>query len=416
LKSLVRIVLVEPDGYGGLAHFAYQLANALADAGADVTLLTSRHYELAHLPHRCHLSASLAMWPNVRLAPPPGWIPQSALTAGHRIRRVARAIRLVIVWADLTRRLVRERPDVVQFSEIRFPILGLFLRSLTRVGVVLTQVCHEYEPRESGPIGRAVVRYSSRWLYESFSMIFFVGNGVRETFLATFPIDTGRTQSIAIGQASFLTTGTETGDLRRHYGLGSTDPVALFFGGLRPSKGIEDLVAAFEGVVRAVPDAKLLIVGSPLAGVQPEAYLDQARRAGLQGSVIVDARYVPIDQVASVVRTADVLVLPYRSATSSAVLQVAYAFGRPVVVTAVGALAEAVEDGLTGLVVPPGSRVQLTAALVRVLSDRILAESMGRAGRQRSAHQHSWSAIASEVLTATEAALAGSPDTRRRHP
>jgi glycosyltransferase involved in cell wall biosynthesis len=411
-----QIVLVEPDGYGGLAHFAYQLANALADAGADVTLLTSRHYELAHWPHRCHLSASLPMWRNVRLGSPPGWIPPSVLAAGRRIRRVTRAIRLVIVWAQMTRRLLRERPDVVQFSEIRFPVLGVFLRCLTRAGVVLTQVCHEYEPRDSGPISRALVRHSSRWVYQSFSMIFLVGNGVREAFLATFPIDPARTQAIALGESFSLATGAAAGDLRRHYGIAPADPVALFFGGLRPSKGIEDLVRAFEGVVRAVPTAKLLIVGSPQAGVRPEAYVDLAREAGVRGSVVVDARYVPIDQVGRLVRTADVLVLPYRSATSSAVLQVAYAFRRPVVVTAVGALAEAVEDGVTGLVVPPGDGFSLTAALVRLLSDKTLAESMGTEGRQWSARRHAWPDIARQVLTSTEAALAGLPSTKFRDP
>lgn len=411
-----RIVLVEPDGYGGLAHVAYQLANALADAGADVTLLTSRHYELAHLTHRCRLSASLPMWPNVRLASPPRWIPDSALAAGRRIRRLARAIRLLLVWAHMTRRLRRERPDVVQFSAIRFPILGLFLRSLRRAGVVLTQVCHEYEPRESGRLGQALVRHSSRWLYSSFSMIFFVGRGVRESFLATFAIDPARTRAIALGPALVLKTNAERGDLRSRYGIAPGAPVALFFGGLRPSKGIEDLVAAFEGVVRAVPGARLLIVGAPQAGVRPAEYREQVRAAGLAESIILDTRYVPFEEVGPVVRTADVLVLPYRSATSSAVLQVAYTFARPVVVTAVGALAEAVADGETGFVVPPGSGGHLTAALVRLLSDRARAEEMGREARRRFAHPDAWSAIASDVLTATEAALMAAPDRRRRNP
>jgi glycosyltransferase involved in cell wall biosynthesis len=408
------MVLVEPDGYGGLAHFAYQLANALADEGADVTLLTSRHYELAQLPHRCHLDASLATWPNVRLAPPPAWMPPSALAAGRRIRRVARAVRLVIVWATLTRRLLRERPDVVQFSEIRFSILGLFLRYLNHKGLVLTQMCHEYVPRDNGPVSQALVRRSSRWMYESFSMIFFAGSGVRDDFLATFPIEPRRTRTIPHGAESlFLATDGDAGELREHYGIARADCVALVFGGLRPSKGIEDLVSAFVGVVRAVPNAKLLVVGSPQAGVRPEAYVKQARAAGLHESVVVDARYVPIHEVGALMRTANVVVLPYRSGTASGVLQVAYAFERPVVVTAVGSLAEDVVHGRTGLVVPAGDTGGLTAALVRLLSDTALAETMGRDGRQRSTHRHAWPAIAKEILTSTNAALVSHPSAKR---
>lgn len=402
-----RIVLVEPDGFGGLVHFAFQLANALADEGADVTLLTSRHYELAHLPHRCRLDASLPMWPNVRLSRPPGGMPRFLLTAGHRIRRVTRGVRLLMVWAALTRRLLRDRPDVVQFSAIRFPILGLFLRYLNHKGLVLTQVCHEYVPRENGPLGQALARRTGRWVHESFSMIFLAGNSVREAFLATFPIEPGRTQTISLGAESpFPATSDNPSELRERYGIGQADPVALFFGGLRPSKGIEDLVAAFAGVVRAVPNAKLLVVGSPQAGVRSEAYVEQARAAGVHASVRVDARYVPIDEVGAVMRTADVVVLPYRSGTASAVLHVAYAFGRPVIVTAVGSLAEAVVDGRTGLVVPAGDRDRLTAALVRVLSDRTLAETMGREGRQWSAERHAWPVIARQILASTEEARA----------
>ena len=406
-----RIVVVEPDGFGGLAHFAFQLANALADEGADVTLLTSRHYELAHLPHRCRLDASLSTWPNVRRSSPPGWMPPFLLNAGHRIRRVARGVRLVMVWAALTRRLLRDRPDVVQFSAIRFPVLGLFLRYLNHKGLVLTQVCHEYVPREKGAIGQALARRTGRWVYESFSMIFLAGNSVREAFLATFPIDRANTQTISLGAESLFPATSATGELREPYGIGQTEPVALFFGGLRPSKGIEDLVSAFAGVVRAVPNAKLLIVGSPQVGVRPEAYVEQARAAGVHESVTVDARYVPLDEVGAVMRTADVVVLPYRSGTASAVLQVAYAFARPVIVTAVGSLAEAVVDGRTGLVVPAGDRDSLTAALVRVLSDRTLAETMGREGRQWSAERHAWPAVARQILTSTQAARARHPTT-----
>jgi glycosyltransferase involved in cell wall biosynthesis len=413
LTAATRIVVVEPDGYGGLAHFAYQVANALADEGAAVTLLTSRHYELAHLTHHCHLDTSLAMWPNVPQGAPTRSLPRWALALARRLRRLTRGIRLLVVWAGLTRRLIRERPDAIQFSEIRFAILGLFLRRLRRAGLVLTQVCHEYEPREKGPLARRFTLRTSRGLYDPFSVIFFMGNRVRDAFHARVHVEASRTRTIPMGDGSlFTTTSTDTGDLRRRYGLDSDDPVALFFGGLRPSKGIDDLIAAFAGVVRDIPRAKLLVVGLPQAGIRPDAYVEQAVALGIQRSVLIDARYVPVDEVGALMRTADVVALPYRTGSASAVLQVACTFGRAVVVTSAGAVAEAVVDGHTGLVVSPGDRAGLTGALRRLLGDRALASTLGAEARRRSTRLHGWPTIAREILRATEAsvALQRSPD------
>jgi glycosyltransferase involved in cell wall biosynthesis len=397
---------VEPDGYGGLAHFAYQLANALADEGAAVTLLTSRHYELGHLSHRCHLDASLAMWPNVPQGSRPSQLPAWLTTIGRRLRRVARGVRLALVWEALTRKLIRERPDVVQFSEIRFAFLGLFLRRLQRAGLVLTQVCHEYEPREKGALGQRFTLRTNRRLYDPLAVIFFMGTALREAFHTRVGIDASRTRAIPMGDGSIFAAtaaGPDTGDLRRRYGLDPSEPVALFFGGLRPSKGIEDLIAAFAAVLPEVSRAKLLVVGLPQAGVRPERYLDQAAALGIQRSVIVDPRYVPLEEVGPLMRTADVVVLPYRSGSSSAVLQVACTFGRAAIVTSAGAVAEAVVDGCTGLVVGPGDTAALTRALCRVLSDRALTQALGREARQRSTRLHAWPAIAREILAATEA-------------
>jgi glycosyltransferase involved in cell wall biosynthesis len=79
---------------------------------------------------------------------------------------------------------------------------------------------------------------------------------------------------------------------------------------------------------------------------------------------IVD-RYVPDEEVATYFVAADLVVLPYKSATQSGIVQTAFAFGRPVVVTAVGGLPDVVSDGVTGYVVPPEDPPALAAAVER---------------------------------------------------
>ena len=167
----MRIVLVETDGAGGMIHYAYQMATALAEAGAEVTLITRRttNWPISPTGSRSHQDPAVAQ--RGARPDPGGPSPRLWRFAHHKVRRVARAVRFAGAWERLTRFLIRERPDVVQFGTIRFPFQAFFLRRLHRAGLYLTQVCHEFEPRErrlpvirhlSARRARSVTRVSGR--------------------------------------------------------------------------------------------------------------------------------------------------------------------------------------------------------------------------------------------------------------
>lgn len=395
---MTTVALVEQDGAGGLIHYAYQLADALTTAGATVTLHTGRHYELAALPHRFQVRPEIDLWPAIE-PHRPGPIGASA----RRLRRGWRAIRYAWVWHRLTGRLIRERPDVILFSVIRFPFQVVFLRRLRRHGIRLAQVCHEFEPRERGRWSRAATRRLSLAVYRSFDLILVHGSSLRRRFLESYPVPPERVRAIPHGNESlFLHLADPGGDLRTRYGLPPDEPVALFFGGLRPSKGISDLIDAFAAMPTGTP-GRLLVVGHP-AGVEGDDVVSKARAAGIADRVVVDARYLPLAEVGPLLRTCSLVALPYRSATASGVLQLAFAFGRPVVATATGALAEDVEDGVTGLLVPPGDRPALSVALARMLSGGEATAAMGAAAARAATDRFAWGTIASSILEALEAA------------
>lgn len=391
---MTRIALVEADGAGGMIHYAYQLADSLAGAGAEVTLHTARRYELAELPHRFTVRPDIDLWPTIEA--PPRW---GLAAIGRRLRRAWRAVRFAAEWHRLTSRLIREHPDVVLFSTIRFPFQVVFLRRLRRRGLVLAQVCHEFEPRERGRWSRAITRRMSLAVYRTFSVVFLHGELNRKAFLGHFPIDADHTRVIHHGNESMFLRLVDTGgDLRDRYHLGADEPVALFFGGLRPSKGILDLVDAFAAMPEGTP-GRLLVVGQP-AGIDPSDVRERAERAGVGHRVVVDGRYLPLDEVGPLIRTAAFVVLPYRSATASGVLQVAFAFGRPVVATALGALAEDVEHGVTGLLVHPEDHDGLAAALAALLNDPDRARQMGVAAAEAAVTRFGWEPIADDILRA----------------
>jgi len=143
-------------------------------------------------------------------------------------------------------------------------------------------------------------------------------------------------------------------------------PTLLFFGFVRAYKGLDVLLDAMPEVLKKL-DATLLVAGEFYG--DKERYMEQIKRLGLEGHVVVLDRYIPDEAVADYFSAADLLVLPYHSATQSGITQIAYVFDVPVVATNVGGLPEAVKDGATGYLVPPGDPKALAGAIVRYFEE-----------------------------------------------
>ena len=394
----MRIAVVEPDGAGGLAHYAFQLCTAMADAGADVTLVTAVDWELAGLDRPFTAAQVIRLWPAVEAPISPG---RGAVL--HRfwrkLRRLWRAVRYAWEWERLTRHVIRMRPDVVQFSLIRFPFQAFFLWRMKRAGLTLTEICHEFELRENRYAWMQRIDSGlARSVYGSFRVMFFHGEATADRFRALFGEPEAKVRIIPHGNQALLAELADPGgDLRSRYGIAPERPVVLFFGGLRPSKGLPELVDAF-ATVRSEVEAHLVIAGFPDRGYDIGGLLEQARRLGVDMDVTIDARYLAIEEVGPLLRTAALLVLPYKSATASGVLQVAYAFARPVVVTDVGDLPDSVDEGITGLVVPAGDGDALAQAIVRLAGDSEIRIRMGEAARQVAFERFGWGPIATQII------------------
>lgn len=144
-------------------------------------------------------------------------------------------------------------------------------------------------------------------------------------------------------------TTAKTAEIKKSFGFAEDDTVFLFFGLVRKYKGLDLLLEAFANVAATNNKVKLLVVGEFYEDDQP--YKDIVAKHNMAAKVVIENRYVPNEEVEQFFLASDVTVLPYRSATQSGVLNVAYGFYKPAIVTNVGELGSLVAPGVTGIVV-----------------------------------------------------------------
>jgi glycosyltransferase involved in cell wall biosynthesis len=175
---------------------------------------------------------------------------------------------------------------------------------------------------------------------------------------------------------------------------GAEGPVILSFGLLRPYKGIENLLEAYRRMASGVPKpAELWIVGNPRMDVAPLHEL--AAQTG--GRVRFVTRFVEDAEIPAIFRRADLLVLPYLDAEHSGVLYTGLAFGKPMVLSAVGGFPEVAEAGAARLV-PPGDTPALASALEELIGDDAVRVELAAAATRAAAGPFSWDEAARRTM------------------
>jgi polysaccharide biosynthesis protein PslF len=177
-------------------------------------------------------------------------------------------------------------------------------------------------------------------------------------------------------------------------------PLVLTWGLIGPGKGFESVIAAFADLVDIAPVPRYLIAGATHPHVVESAgetyrqgLISQVQGLGLEGMIEFDDRYLDRDSLARLVRSADIVVLPYASVeqVTSGVLVEAIAASKPVVATRFPHAVELLSDG-AGITVPHGDTRALADALRRLLTDRSLVTRMGSSARRMADGWH-WPAI-----------------------
>ncbi len=359
----MRVHIVDPSAF--TLPYDHALATALAGAGADVELITSPFAYGA--------------------APEPDGYAQRELFYRHACgapgSRARLAGKLVEHVPDMLRyRSVAQAADVVHFQWLAVQAIDRYL--LPRRPTVLT--AHDLLPREPRP-GQA--RFQ-RGLYDAVDAVVVHSRYGRDLLVGELGVEAAKVRVIPHGAFKHLTV--QANELPLPDELGAVrGPVVLFFGLLRPYKGIETLLDAWRGV----DGAELWIVGRPRMPLEP-------LRARAPANVRFVPRYVSDAELPAFFRRADAVVLPYSRTErfdQSGVLATALAFGKPTVVSDVGGFGEVAAAGAARLV-PPGDRAALHDALVGLLGDPQAREGLAWGALAAASGPYSWQEAARQTL------------------
>ena len=290
-----------------------------------------------------------------------------------------------ISWLRTARRLNRERPDLIVFQWWH-PFFTFAFGSIVRLLDKSLQdrvcfLCHNVLPHESNPMQALLTKYSFNK-----ARYFIVHSTPDRQQLEVLRPGAIIKQGVHPTYSEFASLSSiSRAEARQELGLPADANVVLFFGLIRKYKGLQYLIEAME-LLPASLNCRLVITGEFYDDKKP--YVESIAARNLNDRVHVVDQYVPNEQVAMYFRAANVVALPYVSATQSGIVQIAFGLETPVITTNVGGLPEAVDDGQTGYIVAAESAPQLADAIIRYFENDV--EDTFRAAIRQQTNRFDW--------------------------
>jgi glycosyltransferase involved in cell wall biosynthesis len=362
----MKILIISPAGIAGTIQYTHNLANALTKLNHQIVLATGMDFELRDFQRNYEV-----------------------LEVFDRYR--PRPLKLVKFFFKVK----KYRPDVIHLQGAQHPGIYLVLCLLLHI---VTKAPFVYTPQDVLPNNKGRFHEQAfRLLYRQISHVFLNASNNKQDIINLFGVSASKITILAIPDLlAFLATDLqpEPPDIPEHL------KVILCFGLIEPRKGIHTLIQAIPQIKANIPEIMLLIVGKPLEDLIP--YQEEISALKVANNIRLIPRYVSFNEMAGFFKRADIIALPYHSGWNSGIVSSAFGFNKPVVATTIGGFKGVIEDGKTGLLVPPKDPDSLAQAIIALVQDDKLRNSLVENAAKASV-KNSWAEIAkttSEVYSA----------------
>jgi glycosyltransferase involved in cell wall biosynthesis len=347
---------------GGIAHYNALLASALGKRHQVETITFKRQYPKLLFPGKM----------------------QDETAEGHRTTAAPQLLDSInpINWFRVANVIRRRKPDLLIFK-YWLPFFGPCFGTVARLAKRGTStkvlfICDNIIPHERRPGDVAFTRYA----FKQADYLIVQSDAVERDLKTFWP--QARYRNVPHPIYSLFGEAIVKQDARKALDIHAQN-VVLFFGYIRAYKGLHVLLNAMARLVGTL-DVHLLVVGEFYDDEQK--YRKQIAALNLEKHVTLYSDYIPNNKVHLYFSAADVVVLPYLSATQSGITQIAYNFDKPVIATDVGGLSEVVLDGVTGFIVPPNDAERLAQSIRRYYDEK--KENTFVADVRKEKQKYSW--------------------------
>lgn len=368
----LRAAVIEPvGGHGGMDYYDFGLCGGLAEAGVEVTLYTCDETS----PSKASAAYTVALPYRRIYGKAPAWL--------RGLRYVWGSVRA------LTNARLR-RACIAHFHFFHVGPLELFNVIAARLlGLKVVITAHDVQSFvESLSVPWMVER-----VYRAADRVIAQSRVSEEELRTVLHGSAGKVDVIPHG--NYLHAIGEVPsreEARASLGLPVEGCVLLFFGQIKEVKGLDVLLQAMPRVIRAYPDAILLIAGKVWKD-DFARYERMIEDLGIRGNCVSHIRYVPDAEVSRYYAAADAVVLPYRRIYQSGVLLMAMSHAKATVVSDLAGMTETVTDGVEAYSFPAGDAEALADKLVEALSDPEELRLVGERAHSRARKRHDWGEV-----------------------
>lgn len=297
-------------------------------------------------------------------------------------------------WVSVAAQIKRLHPDVVviQWWHPYFaPCYWSICHLLKNIKVIF--ICHNVFPHERFLFDRFLTK---KVLCKAYGYV--VQSSQDERDLLELKPEARYRRTVHPTYNAFKIAGLSKQEARRQLGLAEEEKVLLFFGFVREYKGLKYLLEAMPKIIEAIGNVKLLVVGD--FDNNKQEYLDIIQQKEIDKNIDIYDGYIQDREVEKFFAATDLVVCPYKSATQSGIVQIAYGFEKPVVATNVGGLPDVIIDGKTGFLAEKESSDDLAEKIIDYFVMDAEAEFVTNIKKE--ADKYSWERMTDIILELSE--------------
>ena len=370
-----KILIVSPLGYTGLAYYDYSLCQSLTENGVDVELCTSDNWILDSHKNKFRL------------------IPLYKRCSGD-INKVKKGWNYVLSSIRILIHVLRHRVRIVHFQIVELPMIDLCLMILLKLfGKLIVFTPHDIIHNKRYPLSRVITSLQ----YRIADRIIVHKKVNVETIVNGFNINPGKIRIIPHGGYEYFVNSKITKTYaRKTLGFNEDYKIVLFFGNIKPDKGVDILIKAMPIIRQKIDNVRLVIAGRLTGGLSEQWLIGELNKYSITDIVSTKPEFIPDDAVTLYYMASDIVVLPYTEISESGVLRYAQTCGRGVVCSDLQEFQDTVVHEKTGYLYRNRNYLDLAEQVTNAFLNNEY-EEIGENARRVVAQDYCWSNIS--VLT-----------------